>query len=120
LLDAHGLRAGVAALHMPLEDVLSALKLGDVEGFRGAVLLDARGDVVLSQQTRELRRGVGLHDNLPLLRQPFAVAEVRAAIAGGAREGRVHSAGALTVFETLDSTGWLLAVTVDGAPYGWH
>ena len=60
----------------------------------------------------------GLHENQPLERLPFAVEEVRAAIAGGAREGQVHSAGALTVFESLDTTGWLLAVTVDGAPYG--
>lgn len=118
--DAQGQRGGVAALHMPLEDVLSALELNDVEGFRGAALLDARGNVVLSEQTRERRRSAGLHENQPLERLPFAVEEVRAAIVGGAREGRVHSAGALTVFERLDSTGWLLAVTVDGAPYGWH
>ncbi|MEY4545572.1 MAG: hypothetical protein RL685_1767 [Pseudomonadota bacterium] len=116
---APGQRGGVAALHMPLEDVLSALELKEVAGFRSAVLLDAQGNVVLSEQTRERRRGAGLHDNQPLERRPFAVEEVRAAVASGAREGRVHSAGALTVFESLDSTGWLLAVTVDGAPYGW-
>jgi methyl-accepting chemotaxis protein len=118
--DAQGQRAGVAALHMPLEDVLSELELRDVAGFRGAALLDAQGNVVLSEQTRERRRSAGLHENQPLERPPFAVEEVRAAVASGAREGRVHSAGALTVFESLDSTGWLLAVTVDGTPYGWH
>ena len=44
--------------------------------------------------------------------------QVRAAIAAGAREGRIQSGSTLTVFESLVSTGWLLAVTVDGAPYG--
>ena len=109
---------GVAALHLPLEDVLGELQLGEVAGFQSAALLDAQGDEVLSERTRERRRSAGLHENQPLERLPFAVEEVRAAIAGGARQGQVHSAGALTVFESLDTTGWLLAVTVDGAPYG--
>jgi hypothetical protein len=118
ILDARGQRAGVASLHLPLEEVLGALELGEVTGFRSAALLDEQGDEVLSERTRERRRSAGLHDNQPLERIPFAVAEVRAAIAGGARSGRVQSGNTLTVFESLDTTGWLLAVTVDGAPYG--
>jgi hypothetical protein len=117
-LDAQGQRAGVAALHLPLEDVLGALQLSDVAGFRSAALLDTEGNVVLSELTRERRRSAGLHENQPLERSPFAVAEVRAAIAAGAREGHIQSDRLLTVFESLHTTSWLLAVTVDSAPYG--
>jgi hypothetical protein len=114
---AEGL-GGVAALHVRLEDVLGALHVKDVEGYRGSSLLDTSGDVVLSDQTREVRLGAGLHHNRALDKHPFEVAEVRAAIARGAREGRVHSGAELTVFRRLDSADWLLAVSVDGEPYG--
>ncbi len=117
-LDARGQRAGVASLHLPLEDVLDALALEGVAGLQHAALLDRQGNVVLSERTRERRRAAGLHGNQPLESTPFEVAEVRQAIAAGAREGTVQSAGTLTVFESLDSAGWLLSVTVDGAPYG--
>jgi hypothetical protein len=81
-------------------------------------LLDAQGDVVLSERSRELRRGPGIHDNQALQRIPFEIPEVRAAIAAGTRDGRVRSSGGLTVIEHLESADWLLAVTVDGEPYG--
>jgi serine/threonine-protein kinase len=116
--DAEGKLAGVAALHMTLDDVLRLLHVSGVEGYRGTVLLDAHGDVVLSERSRELRTGPGIHGNQALERVPFELPEVRAAIAAGARDGRVQSAGGLTVFEHLESADWLLAVTVDGAPYG--
>jgi serine/threonine protein kinase len=116
--DPTGQIGGVAALHIPLEDVLRSLSLTGVPGFRGSALLDVQGDVVLSQHTREQRAGPGLHDNQALVRVPFEVAAVRDAIAGGAREGRVLSETGFTVFEHLASAGWLLAVTVDGELYG--
>jgi len=113
-----GKLAGVAALHMTLDDVLRLLHVAGVEGYRGSALLDARGDVVLSERSGELRHGPGIHGNQALERVPFEIPEVREAIRAGARDGRVRSAGGLTVFEHLDSADWLLAVTVDGAPYG--
>jgi serine/threonine-protein kinase len=116
--DAEGKLAGVAALHMTLDDVLNLLHVSGVEGYRGSALLDAHGDVVLSERSRELRHGPGIHDNQALDRVPFEIAEVRDAVASGARDGRVRSSGGLTVLEHLDSADWLLAVTVDGAPYG--
>jgi serine/threonine protein kinase len=116
--DAAGQVGGVAALHVPLEDVLRSLSLVGVPGVRGSALLDAQGDVVLSQHTPDQRAGPGLHDNQALARLPFEVKAVRDAIAGGAREGRVLSASGFTVFEHLDSADWLLAVTVDGELYG--
>ena len=53
-----------------------------------------------------------------LSRFTFDVAGVREAIVAGAREGRVVDGSRLTVFQRLDTEGWLLAVTVDAAPYG--
>jgi serine/threonine-protein kinase len=118
--DAEGKLGGVAALHMTLEDVLRLLHVEGVEGYRGSALLDAHGDVVLSERSRELRRGPGIHSNQALERVPFEVPEVRDAIVAGARDGRVRSASGLTVFEHLESADWRLAVTVDGAPYGLY
>jgi len=114
---AEGEPAGVAALHVRLEEVLSALTVSGVEGYQGSALLDAAGNVVLSGQTREVRLSAGLHANRALERTPFEVPEVRAAIVAGAREGRVQSGSQLTVFERLDTGGWLLAVTVESEPY---
>lgn len=116
--DADGGLGGVAALHMRLEDVHGGLAVPGVEGYRSSSLLDARGDVVVSHDMRGLRLGAGLHANLPLERPPFEVLGVRQAIALGAREGRVFEGSSLTVFQRLDTEGWLLAVTVDAAPYG--
>jgi eukaryotic-like serine/threonine-protein kinase len=110
--------AGVAALHLSLEAVLQLLSISGVAGYRGAALLDPQGDVVLTERTREQRTSPGLHQNKALQRVPFEVAEVRAAILAGARQGRVQSGSQLTVFERLDSAEWLLAVNVDGEPYG--
>jgi hypothetical protein len=89
-----------------------------VEGYRSSALLDTRGHVVVSHQLEGLRLGAGLHENRPLERPPFAVAGVRQAIVAGAGEGRVLDGSGLTVFQRLDTEGWLLAVTVDAAPYG--
>lgn len=116
--DPLGDVAGVAALHLPLADIMRSLSVSEVEGFRGSALLDGRGDVVVSEDLLDFRAGPGLHQNQALERVPFAVPEVSAAIAAGAREGRVRSASGFTVFEHLHSADWLLAVTVDGAPYG--
>jgi serine/threonine protein kinase len=116
--DPLGNRAGVAALHVPLEDVVNALSVSGVAGFRSSALLDSQGDVVLSARTLDFRSSPGLHENQALERVPFEVPAVRAAIAAGAREGSVHSSHGFTVFERLDRAGWLLAVTVEGAPYG--
>ncbi|HKO92454.1 MAG TPA: protein kinase, partial [Polyangiaceae bacterium] len=114
---ADGKLAGVAALHVRLEEVLSSLAISGVEGYQSSALLDAAANVVLSERTREVRLSGGLHANRALERTPFEVPEVRAAIAAGAREGRVQSGDRMTVFERLDTGGWLLAVTVESAPY---
>jgi len=109
---------GVAALHVRLEDVLGALRVTDVDGYRSAALVDEAGDVVLSEQTREVKLGAGLHQNRALERRLFEVPEVRQAIARGEREGRVHAEARLTVFQRLETAPWLLAVSVDSEPYG--
>jgi len=114
---AEGEPAGVAALHLRLEEVLGSLVVSGVEGYQGSALLDTEGNVVLSGQTRDVKLGAGIHDNRALERTPFEVSEVRAAIVAGAHEGRVQSGSRLTVFERLETGGWILAVTVESAPY---
>ena len=114
---ADGKPAGVAALHMQLEEVLSSLAVSGVEGYQGSALLDTAGDVVLSGRTRGVKLSAGIHANRALERTPFEVPEVRAAIQAGAHEGRVQSGSGLTVFERLDTGAWILAVTVESAPY---
>jgi len=115
--SAAGGPGGVAALHIRLEDMLGALEVPHIDGYQGSSLLDESGNVVLSEQTREVKLGAGLHQNRTLERRPFEVAEVREAIAQGVRVGRVQSGSRLTVFQSLDTAHWLLAVSVDSEPY---
>jgi hypothetical protein len=110
---------GVAALHVQLEDVLSALSVAGAPGSQSSALVDARGDVVLSEATRQVRLGRGTHDNRALERRPFEVAEVRDAITAGESAGSVQHGASLIVFRRLDSAAWYLAVSVDAEPYGW-
>lgn len=115
---ADGRLAGVAALHMRMEDVQQALVISGVEGYQGSVLLDADGQVVVSEPTRNPKLEPGIHANQPIERRPFEVPSVRAAIAAGAREGRFLHDERLTVLRALDTPDWFLAVTVLAEPYG--
>jgi serine/threonine-protein kinase len=104
---------GVAAAHLALDAVLDSLEFHDVAGFRSAVLLDERGDVVLSTLARGIDYGRGTHENRAIERRPFHVVAVREAIASKRRDGRVFDAEGLYVFQRLEGNDWSLVASLD-------
>jgi serine/threonine protein kinase len=118
--DRRGTVAGVAAAHMSLDDILDILVVPEASGFRAASLLDPRGGVVLATGARGMSVGAGVHGNRAFSFDPFPVAAVRDAVAGGVREARVGDGDAIYVIHRLDANDWSLVVAVDAAPYAFR
>ncbi len=108
---------GIAGMQLALDELLSRIALVGVEGFRESAVLDERGDVVFSTSERGRLLDAGVHENRTLARQPFAVAEVRAAVAHAARDGSARAGDAIVVYQRLASFEWWLAVTFAAASY---
>ncbi|MET0593928.1 MAG: cache domain-containing protein, partial [Polyangiaceae bacterium] len=106
---------GVAAAHLALEGVLDALEFQEVAGFQSAALLDEHGDVVLSTLSRGADFGQGTHQNRAVDREPFPVTQVRDAIIGKKRDGRVFDERGLYVYQRLEGNDWSLVATLDSA-----
>jgi serine/threonine-protein kinase len=116
LLDADGKFFGVAAALVAIEDLLPDIRVS-VDGYRSSAILNARGDIVFTTDSKVFKIQPGTHENRKVELAPFPVPAVRYAAAHGARQGRIVDGDLLVTFVRLSALGWTLAVTTDRAPY---